>query len=151
MVRMIIHIYLINLTIMNEGEKYTSHMGQYPVINLSYYGFEDKENIIKKWYNGYLFGECNVYKPWSVDKFICDLTGTTNALPISYWANTSSNSIVKSLIEKADDDVKAQIEELVSGKTIEKVIHEDITYADIDIQYLLNQNNINNLAIKFNF
>ena len=79
------------------------------------------------------------------------LTGTINALPISYWANTSSNSIVKSLIEKADDDVKAQIEELVAGKTIGKVIHEDITYADIDIQYLLNQNNINNLAIKFNF
>ena len=99
---------------------------------LKYYGFEDKEDIIKKWYNGYLFGECNVYNPWSVDKFIYDLTGTINALPISYWANTSSNSIVKSLIEKADDDTKAQIEELVAGKTIEKVIHEDITYADID-------------------
>ena len=55
----------------------------------------------------------------SIDKFIYDLTRTTNALPISYWANTSSNSIVKSLIEKADDDVKAQIEEVVSGKTIE--------------------------------
>lgn len=89
---------------------------------LKYYGFEDKEDIIKKWYNGYLFGECNVYNPWSVDKFIYDLTGTINALPISYWANTSSNSIVKSLIEKADDDTKAQIEELVAGKTIEKVI-----------------------------
>lgn len=99
---------------------------------LKYYGFEDKENIIKKWYNGYLFGECNVYNPWSVDKFVYDLTGTTNALPISYWANTSSNSIVKSLIEKADDDTKAQIEELIAGKTIEKVINEDITYADID-------------------
>ena len=99
---------------------------------LKYYGFEEKEDIIKKWYNGYLFGECNVYNPWSVDKFIYDLTGTINALPISYWANTSSNSIVKSLIEKADDDTKAQIEELVAGKTIEKVIHEDITYADID-------------------
>ena len=99
---------------------------------LKYYGFEDREDIIKKWYNGYLFGECNVYNPWSVDKFVYDLTGTTNALPISYWANTSSNSIVKSLIEKADDDTKAQIEELIAGKTIEKIIHEDITYADID-------------------
>ena len=99
---------------------------------LKYYGFEEKEDIMKKWYNGYLFGECNVYNPWSVNKFIYDLTGTRNALPISYWANTSSNSIVKSLIEKADDDTKAQIEELIAGKTIEKVIHEDITYADID-------------------
>ena len=99
---------------------------------LKYYGFEYKEDIIKKWYNGYLFGECNVYNPWSVDKFIYDLTGSINALPISYWANTSSNSIVKSLIENADDDTKAQIEELIAGKTIEKVIHEDITYADID-------------------
>ena len=99
---------------------------------LKYYRFEDKENIIKKWYNGYLFGECNVYNPWSVNKFIYDLTGNRNTLPISYWANTSSNSIVMSLIEKADDDTKAQIEELIAGKTIEKVIHEDITYADID-------------------
>lgn len=99
---------------------------------LKYYEFEDKEDIVRKWYNGYLFGECNVYNPWSVNKFIYDLTGTRNALPISYWANTSSNSIVKSLIEKADDDTKAQIEELIAGKTIEKVIHEDITYADID-------------------
>lgn len=99
---------------------------------LKYYSFEYKEETIKKWYNGYLFGECNVYNPWSVDKFIYDLTGTSNALPISYWANTSSNSIIKSLIEKADDDTKAQIEELIAGKTIEKVIHEDITYADID-------------------
>lgn len=99
---------------------------------LKYYGFEDREDIINKWYNGYLFGECNVYNPWSVDKFVYDLTGTTNALPVSYWANTSSNSIVKSLIEKADDDTKAQIEELIAGKTIEKIIHEDITYADID-------------------
>ena len=72
-----------------------------------------------------------------------------SAYVISSWItfsivlpDTSSNSIVKSLIKKADDDVKAQIEELVAGKTIGKVIHEDITYADIDIQYLLNQNNI---------
>ena len=70
----------------------------------------------------------NVYNPWSVVKYVYDLRANKNAFPSSYWANTSSNSIVKSLIEKADDDTKSEIEELIAGKTIEKPIHEDITY-----------------------
>ena len=98
---------------------------------LKYYKKEDKKEIVKKWYNGYVFGESNVYNPWSVIKYLYDAIASKNAFPLSYWANTSSNSIVKSLIEKADLSTKMEIENLISGKTIEKPIHEDITYDEI--------------------
>jgi len=96
-----------------------------------YYNMEEKYQLIKEWYNGYIFGHINVYNPWSVIKFIFDLLANINVFPSSYWANTSSNSIVKSLIEKADDETKAEIETLIEGKTIEKSIHEDITYDEV--------------------
>ncbi|AGF55773.1 hypothetical protein B0P06_000109 [Clostridium saccharoperbutylacetonicum] len=96
-----------------------------------YYKLEEKYSLIKEWYNGYIFGQTNVYNPWSVIKFIYDLLANINVFPSSYWANTSSNSIVKSLIEKADDETKSEIETLIEGKTIEKPIHEDITYDEV--------------------
>ena len=110
-----------------------------------YYGFTDEEvkkicddyqmsqkfEVIKEWYNGYLFGDANVYNPWSVIRFIKDLKADENEFPSSYWANTSSNSIVRKLIDVADEDTKAEIEELIEGKTIEKPVHEDITYDEI--------------------
>ncbi|MFT8350747.1 AAA family ATPase [Clostridium saccharoperbutylacetonicum] len=96
-----------------------------------YYKLEEKYSLIKDWYNGYIFGQTNVYNPWSVIKFIYDLIGNINVFPSSYWANTSSNSIVKSLIEKADTATKKEIELLIEGKTIEKPVHEDITYDEI--------------------
>ncbi len=96
-----------------------------------YYNMEEKYQLIKEWYNGYIFGHINVYNPWSVIKFIFDLLANINVFPSSYWANTSSNSIVKSLIEKANDETKAEIETLIEGKTIEKSIHEDITYDEV--------------------
>lgn len=95
------------------------------------YGLSGKEELIKNWYNGYIFGQAQVYNPWSVVKFVKDLYKNPNVFPTSYWANTSSNSIVKSLIEKADDETKAEIETLIEGKTIEKPIHEDITYDEV--------------------
>lgn len=66
------------------------------------YNLSEKENVIKDWYNGYTFGETNVYNPWSLIQYVDDLKSNNNTLPSSYWANTSSNSIVRSLIEKAD-------------------------------------------------
>lgn len=96
-----------------------------------HYDLEEKYEIIKNWYNGYIFGSTNVYNPWSVIKFTFDLTANKNAFPSSYWANTSSNSIVKSLIERSDTRAKKEIESLIEGKTIEKPVHEDITYDEI--------------------
>ena len=95
------------------------------------YNMQHKYETIKQWFNGYIFGETNVYNPWSVMQYVDDLKANINRLPKSYWANTSSNSIVKSLIERADDITKGEIEALIEGKTIEKPVHEDITYDDV--------------------
>ena len=95
------------------------------------YNMQHKYETIKQWFNGYIFGETNVYNPWSVMQYVDDLKANIKKLPKSYWANTSSNSIVKSLIERADDITKGEIEALIEGKTIEKPVHEDITYDDV--------------------
>ncbi len=110
-----------------------------------YFGFTDEEvqrmcrdydlghkyELIKEWYNGYIFGNANVYNPWSLIRFIKDLLADENEFPKCHWANTSSNSIVRSLIERADDETKGEIEALIEGKTIEKPIHEDVTYGEM--------------------
>ncbi|WP_294395719.1 AAA family ATPase [uncultured Clostridium sp.] len=96
-----------------------------------YYNMDSKYATIKEWYNGYIFGNANVYNPWSVIQYVDDLKANINEYPSSYWANTSSNSIVKSLIERADDETKTEIELLIEGKSIEKPVHEDITYDEI--------------------
>ncbi|KYH34544.1 putative AAA-ATPase [Clostridium tepidiprofundi DSM 19306] len=95
------------------------------------YNLSNKKDLIKEWYNGYIFGHVKVYNPWSVVRFVKDLTIDKKVFPLSYWANTSSNSIVRSLIEKADSVTKREIELLIEGKTIEKRVHEDITYDEI--------------------
>lgn len=95
------------------------------------YGMPEKYDIFKEWYNGYLFGNANIYNPWSVIQFMDDLQDNPNRFPKAYWANTSSNSIVRKLIEMADEGTKMEIEELIGGKTIEKPVHEDITYDEV--------------------
>ena len=95
------------------------------------YGMPEKKEEVKSWYDGYLFGNIEVYNPWSVINYVDYGRSNENALPRPYWSNTSSNSIVRHLIEKADDSVKEEIELLIQGKTIEKTVHEDITYEDI--------------------
>lgn len=110
-----------------------------------YFGFTDEEvqkicedyympqkfDVFKDWYNGYMFGDSNVYNPWSVIQLMDDLCEDENWYPRAYWANTSSNSIVRRLIEMADEDTKTEIEELIEGKSIEKPVHEDITYDEV--------------------
>lgn len=95
------------------------------------YGIPEKYDIFKNWYNGYVFGNANVYNPWSVIQFVDDLKENADCFPSSYWANTSSNSIVRKLIDIADEDTKEEIEALIEGKTLTKPVHEDITYDEI--------------------
>ena len=95
------------------------------------YDLNEKEILVKDWYNGYIFGNAEVYNPWSAVRFVKDLKVDRDTFPTSYWANTSSNSIVKSLIDRADTATKKEIELLIEGKTIEKPVHEDITYDEI--------------------
>ena len=95
------------------------------------YDLSHKVSEVKEWYNGYLFGKTEVYNPWSVINYVRTLISDSDAFPKPYWSNTSSNSIIRELIEEADSVVKQEIEGLLAGGTIEKPIHEDITYEDI--------------------
>ncbi len=98
---------------------------------LDYYGLTDKKAELQEWYDGYLFGNTEIYNPWSVINYVKSQTGNADAFPRPYWANTSSNSIIRELVEYADHAAKQEIEDLIEGKTIVKPVHEDITYEDI--------------------
>ncbi len=95
------------------------------------YGLEGNLETVRKWYDGYRFGDAEVYNPWSVINYADSCYKDKNAFAMPYWSNTSSNSIVRDLVEHADLSVKQEIEGLIEGGTIEKPIHEDITYDDM--------------------
>ena len=101
---------------------------------LSFYDRSDFADVVKRWYDGYVFGRTEVYNPWSVLNYVELIWADMTSLPRPFWANTSSNSIVKTLVEKADIKVKQEIELLIQGESIEKPIHEDITYEDIGVE-----------------
>lgn len=98
---------------------------------LEVYGIPDRRDEVKEWYDGYLFGNTEVYNPWSVINYVYDIAHRNTEFPKPYWSNTSSNSIIRELIEKADDKTKSELEMLIAGGTIEKPVHEDITYENI--------------------
>lgn len=98
---------------------------------LGFYGQEEQMDEVKRWYDGYKFGDTEVYNPWSVLNYTKALSTNSKALPVPYWSNTSSNTIVKDLIKRADAAAKEEIEILIDGGTIVKQVHEDITYGDI--------------------
>ena len=98
---------------------------------LSYYGLESKTQIVKDWYDGYLFGRAEVYNPWSSVRVVSCWLQNINRNPEPYWVNTSSNAIVRDLIDKANAEMKAELETLMAGGTISKVVHEDITYDEV--------------------
>ncbi|MFI3213281.1 MAG: AAA family ATPase [Eubacteriales bacterium] len=105
---------------------------------LVYYQRQHRSDTVKEWYNGYLFGRTRIYNPWSMVNYMKSLLTDENEYPKPYWSNTSSNSIVKDLIERSDAVTKSELEILMAGGTIEKLIHEDITYEEI-------YSNMNNL------
>lgn len=115
-------------------KKYSEHFGftEPEVLQMmTDYGVESRFATMKEWYNGYLFGNTKVYNPWSVIKFLYDLYSDVDAFPRPYWINTSSNDIVKDLIMRADRETKMQIEELLSGGTLDIQVHEEVTYGDM--------------------
>lgn len=98
---------------------------------LDFYHLRDVRALIREWYDGYQFGNAEVYNPWSVINYVDACITNKEAFPAPYWNNTSSNAIVRDLVDRAEPKTKLEIEQLVSGKTIGKPVHEDITYADI--------------------
>lgn len=115
-------------------QKYSEHFGfTEPEVlqTMTYYEVENRFVTMKEWYNGYTFGNTEVYNPWSVVKFLSDLYADINAFPRPYWINTSSNDIIKDMIAKADRETKGQIETLLNGGTLDIQVHEEITYEDM--------------------
>ena len=98
-----------------------------------YFEIPDKFSVIKEWYDGYCFGETEIYNPWSVLNYLQDAQNLTQAVPKPYWSNTSSNSIIHQLIAEADEDTRDTIEELVNGGSVTAPVHENMVYADIKI------------------
>ena len=99
---------------------------------LEYYGLSHKYNTIKEWYDGYQFGNVDVYCPWDVINYCDALRADSEAQPENYWSNTSSNAVVKRFIQEADGGrTKREIEKLVAGEVITKKIHQELTYQDM--------------------
>lgn len=96
------------------------------------YHLESHLTETKEWYDGYHFGDTDVYCPWDVINHVDRLLGETDAEPQSYWINTSGNGLVKRFIDKADKTTKNEIERLIAGETIEKSIRMELTYDEID-------------------
>lgn len=87
---------------------------------------------VKEWYDGYRFGNADIYCPWDVINYVDDLSGNDKAQPKAYWINSSGNDLVKRLIEKADTTTRDEIEQLIAGNAVEKRIRLDLTYDEID-------------------
>ena len=100
---------------------------------LRHYNLEDKANEIQVWYDGYLFGDAKIYNPWSILNCVDSYLDNDEAACKPYWSNTSSNEIVKRLIEESNDRTKNAIEELINGTPVKAQIYEDITYGTIDV------------------
>ena len=99
---------------------------------LEYYGFTDQYYAVKEWYDGYLFGDLGIYCPWDVINYCGDLRDASVTEPQNYWVNTSSNSIIRSFLGRANATTKNEIEQLINGKTVKKRIHQELTYRDLD-------------------
>ena len=98
---------------------------------LAYYNLQGELPEVKRWYDGYLFNDIEIYNPWSIINYVYDRDRKITQFALPYWSNTSSNSIIREMVGEADQKAKADLETLINGGTIEKQVHEDITYGDI--------------------
>ena len=110
-----------------------------------YFGFTDQEvrnlleeyqlsgyyDTIKEWYDGYRFGNVEVYCPWDVICYCQKLRHNPQAQPEAYWSNTSSNDIIRRFIEMAKSSTKREMEALLAGESVEKVIRQELTYKEL--------------------
>lgn len=99
---------------------------------LHVYNLEEHLAETKEWYDGYRFGEVDVYCPWDVINHVDRLLGQPDAEPQAYWINTSGNELVKRFINKANKTTRDEIERLVAGESIEKRVRLELTYDEID-------------------
>lgn len=98
---------------------------------MEYYNIEEKSQLMKKWYDGYLFGKSEVYNPWSVLNQVKEWSEDKDISAIPWWTNTSSNNIIRTLVSQADNETKDIIENLIHGGSVETVLKETVTYGDL--------------------
>ena len=99
---------------------------------LADYHLEARFSETKEWYDGYRFGNVDVYCPWDVINHIDRVKDDPNARPEAYWINTSGNDLVKRFVDKANRTTRNEIEQLIAGNAIEKMLRLDLTYDEID-------------------
>ena len=99
---------------------------------LNDYGLQEHVAETKAWYDGYRFGNVDVYCPWDVINHVDRLVGEPGAKPQAYWINTSGNDLVRRFVDKADKTTQSEIERLINGEAIEKAVRLELTYNEID-------------------
>ena len=99
---------------------------------LRFYDLSSYRDVIRDWYDGYCFGDTDVYCPWDVINYCDELLAAPSAPPKNYWANTSGNDLILRMLKKADQTTKDEVEELLNGGQITKRLKQELTYRDID-------------------
>ncbi len=99
---------------------------------LEYYEVMEKYDLIREWYDGYRFGELDIYCPWDVVNYCHALKMQPSVNPQNYWVNTSSNDIIRRFINKAKTTTRDELELLVDGGSVKKLIRQELTYRDFD-------------------
>ena len=98
---------------------------------LAYYGFEEKYELVRAWYDGYCFGGMDVYCPWDVINYIDLLCAKPAASPYAFWVNTSGNGIIREFLQKASAGTRRELEQLIAGGSVRKKINQELTYGDL--------------------
>ena len=99
---------------------------------LKYFNLSEHYADIREWYDGYHFGNTDIYCPWDVINHVDRIKDDANAGPEAYWINTSGNELVKRFVDRAGKTTRNEIERLIAGESIEKHIRLDLTYDEID-------------------
>lgn len=101
------------------------------------YNLSEKMDEVKEWYDGYQFGNKEIYNPWSTLMYVKNITQDVSFKPISFWANTSGNDIVVKYIQNGDKKLRKEFDLLMNGQSLIKYIKPELTYREMD--------NINNI------
>ena len=99
---------------------------------LDFYDLSAYKSVFRDWYDGYRFGDADIYCPWDVINYCDELLANPEAEPENYWANTSGNDLIRRLLKKADQTTRNEVEHLIGGETITKIIRQELTYRDVE-------------------
>ena len=99
---------------------------------LKFYGLSSYKDVIRDWYDGYRFGDTDVYCPWDVLNYCDELLADPCVEPENYWANTSGNDLIRRLLKKANQSTRNEVEQLINGGTITKSIRQELTYREVE-------------------